>query len=221
MRTTITLRDLTAEKIENEEYKDSIPEFYTLTSVVENIPWHLNQSVFNHLVSSFKAMTDIINGEVINDLSPESVKSIRNYLNEDIDSLPISELLKLAALLHDVGKDKTIQHLPNGSTICPGHEAESANRIPEYARVFGLTEDQEKFLHQLVANHDYVHQAVAKTRESDSADENIKLLKEQLGEKYIAICLLSLADMQGGDLRKSNPEEFEKYQEILKYFLEH
>lgn len=56
----IKISEFTIERIQNREFEKLIPEFYELKEIVENNPWHNNDSVLNHTISLLKELEELI-----------------------------------------------------------------------------------------------------------------------------------------------------------------
>lgn len=90
-----------------------IPEFYELKKVIENNNSHHKESVFDHTFSVFDNL-----GKTLRKLNKKN------------------ELLKLAALFHDIAKKETIIINDNGLTSCPGHEDGGLGQSKENIKTF-------------------------------------------------------------------------------------
>lgn len=219
MTTHFNIEEFSSEKLNSGFYQDLLPDIYNLKQVIENGPWHLKQDVFSHTVRVISEMEQILSGSfLLSDLSEEVRTRVEERLNQKIDNLTISQLLKVVTLMHDIGKDVTIVYLADGLAKCPGHEAEGARRIPQYKEILGLTSAQSAFILSMVRDHDYGHQA-AELSLTEGIENSIKRLNNQRPEVFDDLVLFTIADMRGSDLAQSNLQEFEQRQKNLIEFL--
>jgi len=77
---------------------------------------------------------------------------IYHHLLATVDAAPRRPLLRLACLLHDVGKARVRKRLKTGY-VFNGHERISAQMADGVAKRLRLSNHQRKYIHQLVENH--------------------------------------------------------------------
>ncbi|MGE5308218.1 MAG: HDIG domain-containing metalloprotein [Deltaproteobacteria bacterium] len=81
------------------------------------------------------------------------VAGVREYLDAQLSSgRSRSQLLKLAALLHDIGKPKTYRRA-GGKVMFYGHDREGAFICAGIAQRIRLSKEEERFLKRVVALH--------------------------------------------------------------------
>ncbi|MEK7680531.1 MAG: HD domain-containing protein [Patescibacteria group bacterium] len=160
---------------------DLIPEFYDLKNVVENNHWHNHENVFDHSLSVLENLEKMIN----------KIKMRRK------------NLLKIAALFHDIAKKETIV-IQNDFTICPKHEDVGAAKVRGILKRFDLGLNEIEFVASIVKSHGLIH-AILTPGKNNFAKEIARLRKKKI---YRELILLSYADTIGSYLKKTKPAEF-------------
>lgn len=51
---------ITSVDLKNGKFKQILPEFYDLKSIIENNRWHLHQSVFDHVIKVVQGLEQIL-----------------------------------------------------------------------------------------------------------------------------------------------------------------
>ena len=215
----LKLSDITIEKIKSRKLKRIIPEFYRLEDIVENNPWHNQESVFYHTLSVLDNLEKIIRN---------SSKNIKKTLSEIVDINPRRNLLYLAALLHDVGKKETITDLGDRNKGCPGHEKKGAQKTEKILKRFNLSSEESKIVTDIVRNHGIMHDIVGLRckdfkkgagkeyglthavvgLENKDFQREYKHFKKKFSKIYLELILLVFADTIGSYLKKTKPAEF-------------
>jgi hypothetical protein len=119
MKKRIDIASITSSKLRKGEYKSVLPEYYALSLVSENNPWHVNQNVFDHSVAVFVGLEGVLK---LNFLKGIHKIKIQKHLDEKIGKSARKELLIVATVLHDIAKKDLLIKLPSGNTVCPAHE---------------------------------------------------------------------------------------------------
>lgn len=174
-----------------------IPEFYELKNVVENNDWHHKENVFVHTISVLDNLK-----KALRDLNKET----EQFLNKKIDNITRKDLLKTAALFHDIAKSETLIN-SNGSTLCPGHEGRGSIKAKTILRRFKLSDKELKFILSIVKNHGLIHKILSpenKNLQKEFANFN----KRFFHSIYPELILLAFADTKGSYLIKTHPIEF-------------
>lgn len=215
----IKLSDITIQKIRSRELGKLIPEFYRLEDIIENNPWHNEESVFNHTISVLDNLEKIIHN---------SKKSIKQALNKIIDKNSRKNLLYVAALLHDIGKKETIADLGGGVRGCPGHEKKGVQKTKKILKLFNLSPKELKIITDIVESHGVTHdivglgckdfqKGVGKEHslthavvglEDKSFRKEYKDFRKRFSNIYLELILLAFADTIGSYLKKTKPAEF-------------
>jgi len=147
----IKLSEITIKKIKNRELEEFIPELYKLEDIVENNPWHNKESVFDHTMSVLSNLEKIIKN---------SKKGTKQALNKIIEKHSRKDLLKVATLLHDIGKKETIADLGGGARSCPGHEKKGAQKAKKILKRLNLPSKELKIITDIVRNHGAIHDII-------------------------------------------------------------
>ncbi|KPJ55275.1 hypothetical protein AMJ47_00115 [Parcubacteria bacterium DG_72] len=211
--------ELTIKRIKKREFEKLIPEFYKLEEVIENNRWHNRESVFDHTLSVLDNLERIIRS---------SKKEIKQALNKVIDRNSRKNLLRIAALLHDIGKKETITNLGDGVRGCPGHEKKGAQKTRKILKCFDFSPKESKIIIDIVRNHGTIHDIIGlgykdfkrsakKERgltyavtglENKNFQKEYRNFKKKLSNIYLELILLAFADTIGSYLKKTRPAEF-------------
>jgi len=106
----LKVTDITINNLRTGKLRLQLPEFYRLKKVIEINIVHDNQTVFNHTIAVLKNLNRIVND-----------KKASLYLKQTIDGKTKRQLLFVAGVFHDIGKNKSCV-LVGGKTDCPEHE---------------------------------------------------------------------------------------------------
>ncbi len=193
----IKLSDIAIKKIKSKELEKLIPEFYKLENIIENNPWHNEESVFNHTISVLDNLEKIIRN---------SKKEIKQALNKIIDKNSRKNLLYVATLLHDIGKKEAITDLGGGVRGCPGHEKKGAQKTKKILKRFNLSQKELKIITDIVKNHGVTHDMIG--LENKDFQKEYKNFKKKFSNIYLELILLAFADTIGSYLKKTKPIEF-------------
>ncbi|MFH0987875.1 MAG: HD domain-containing protein [Parcubacteria group bacterium] len=188
---------LNVNKIKSGELINIIPEFYELKEVIENNPWHKNETVFDHTISVLTALN-----KVLKNLDSIATK----HLNEQIDGATKKDLLKIATLLHDIAKGETIVKKKDADT-CPGHEAMGAKKAQKILSRLRFTARQVKFICDIIENHSRLHILLASDRDILQRDF-LKFKKRFARSIFVELLLLALADTLPSYAVVTNPEDY-------------
>lgn len=173
-----------------------IPELYELKKVVENNPQHNEEPVFDHTLSVFDNLGKIIRN---------SGKEIKKTLDKIVDKNSRENLLKVAVLLHDIGKKETITKFDE-IRQCPGHETKGAKKAEKILKRFNVSKKEHKIIADMVKNHGLIHD-ITTPNNKDSRREYGNF-KKKFSNIYLELILLAFADTIGSYLKKTKPAEF-------------
>ncbi len=155
-----------------------LPEMLVLKKFVENNPGHIKQNVYDHSLKTLKAMR----------------------------RLSRNKFMRLVALVHDVGKAKTMEK--NGSQISYPNHDKAGTRIIASLNL-GLPRKQHSLAVRMVGNHliaFYSKNFVVEIRRKSRG-----FAREQM--------LLAIADLKGGDEYRISPRGFNRKLKLFKQAL--
>ena len=190
-----------------------------MKEIVENSPWHDEEPVFDHTLSVLGNLEKIIRN---------SKKEIKLVLNKIIDRNSRKDLLRLAALLHDIGKKEKMVDLGAGVRGAPGHEQKGGQKVGKILKRFNFSQKESKIIIDIVRNHGVIHdiiglgckdfqKGVGKEHslthavvglENKNFQKEYKNFKKKFSNIYLELILLAFADTIGSYLKKTKPAEF-------------
>ena len=122
-------------------------------------------------------------------------------------------LVRLAALLHDVGKANTVKTAPDGNVTFYHHEVVGAETVRKIAKRFNLSNKQTDKLFSLVRWHMF-------TVSEHQTDSAIRRFIKNVGMENIEdIMALRMGDRLGGGTQTETSWRMEKFQQRLKQVL--
>lgn len=124
-----------------------------MDTAVENNPWHIHQTVWDHTVAVLAAASQIADGTwpVLPDRG--TARAIQRHCSEAIETVSRGDILRLCALFHDVGKPATLVRDSDGSTSCPGHAAVGADALQVDRHKLPVSDSEFDLLRSLVVLH--------------------------------------------------------------------
>jgi poly(A) polymerase len=141
-------------------------------------------NVWGHTLLTFKNVEALISGF-------ERNPRIWDYLNQEISSgRSRSQLLKLAALLHDVGKPRTFR-IEKGKVQFHGHERVGASLTGAIAVRLKLSNEELRLLKRIVFMH--LRPGYLVTNPALTAKAKFRFFRDA-GEEAGAVLILALAD---------------------------
>lgn len=195
----ISIDKVTVSAILGGSLKSIFPELYRLNEVVESQDWHDDQSVFDHSIKTAQAIDSIAEFDF---LESEARQFLRNYLDEMIGTHTRLELLKFAALFHDIGKNETLYHKPNGDTSCPSHAVIGGIDIAIILTRVTLSHDERIYIRKLIAEHLLPSDIIEVGINNKTLDRQILRRIEKCCAGYtIEAIVLSYADWLGCQVR--------------------
>lgn len=213
----LNILSVTSKSLKEGALRGILPEYYDLSSAVENNPWHKNQNVFDHVVGVFDGLEKVLMFEFLDKNSRDKINSI---LQEKVEKHSRREILIFAAILHDIAKSLTlIRNEKTGMTTCPGHEMIGSYLSAEMGRRFGLRNKSLHHLQMVVLYHGFVHEILTLSIRKGTPKKYFDLFKNMISNNYIELLILAYADMLGSDLPKVNPQEFSQREELIKSIL--
>ena len=208
MQQPLSLSSFTPGAITSNEFVDVLPEYYKLSEIIESQGWHDDQTVFDHSIESAKALEEIAR---FNYLSEEDRATLVGYLNGRREAQTRLDLLRLATLLHDIGKLISLQHNAEGNTSSPSHGIIGEWVAQPIVDKFDLTDVEKKFVLGLISDHLVPSDLIEMSINNDTAPSDVlQLLYANRPESTIELLLLGYADWLGCDVRESICAERDK-----------
>ncbi|MGE5196959.1 MAG: HD domain-containing protein [Deltaproteobacteria bacterium] len=138
-------------------------------------------------------------------------KEIQGYLHEVIsaDRKRLS-LMKLAALLHDIGKPKALRH-KGKKTIFHGHERIGADITEEIIRRLKLSNDELQALHKMVFWH--LRPGYLGDSETVSSRAKFRYFRDT-AQEGVSTLLLSIADQRSTRGRLTSEEDRARHERV-------
>lgn len=208
MQNSLSLTSFTSEAIVNNDFIDTLPEYYRLRDVIESQGWHDNQTVFDHSIESAKALETIVGFDYLQDQDKETLV---DYLGGRLESHTRLDLLRLATLLHDIGKLVSLQRNAEGSTNSPSHGIIGEWVAKPIVDRFAISDAEKDFVLGLVSDHlvpsDLIEMSI---NNGTTPDEVVELLYANRPTSTVELLLLGYADWLGCDVRESIRDEREK-----------
>jgi len=159
------------------------PEIKKMRGIGQGPYHHLD--VEQHTLESIKQLEEILKGIK----NPD----IREYLSLDISSgRKRYSLLKLAALLHDIGKPKTLRKI-KGRTTFHGHERVGLDIAKGIFKRLKLSNDEAYSLHKMILWH--LRPGYLADTENPTARAKFRYFRDA-GIEALSILILSLADQR-------------------------
>ncbi len=120
--------------------------FLKLKDVVENNPWHDNETVYDHLLKTYNIARQQIKGEFIE--NKEAKKLFLEFVNSEFENTKLSDIMLITAILHDCGKllyykegeiEKSLRHVNElGIVRMPGHEYFGSTIVINFLKDTGI-----------------------------------------------------------------------------------
>lgn len=177
-----------------ETYKeDLIGSLEHLTDLVEDSKYHQEESVFDHTLMVYENIADLTKQD-----------SLKHYFSQKVGRFQRGDLLEIAALLHDIGKEDTMDVNEHGDTTAHYHQRASADNLGQY--VLGFNQEERDYISDVVGNHMRVLHFGLCADEMAKPEKVLAKLENKLGENAIDILVHTIADTQGS-VRRSDYQE--------------
>ncbi|MGV9001368.1 MAG: HD domain-containing protein [Candidatus Saccharimonadaceae bacterium] len=207
MQPLLSATSFTPEHILGNDFINALPEYYTLNDIVESQDWHNEQTVFDH---SIKCATELEEITKFAFLPVQEREQIVAYLNGKVELHTRLELLRLATLLHDIGKHVSLHHNAQGNTASPSHGLLGEWIARPVVDKFDVTDNEKNFVLGLISDHLVPSDLIEMSINNHTPYQNVvMLLQENRPDTMVELLLLAYADWLGCDIRAVVREERE------------
>ena len=198
----ILIKEIATERVRDELFKllesDNAYEGIILLREVD-----LLKEVLPELEACFGIVQEGPKHDRVYDIGEHSLLTLKFTPSND-------SLVKLAALLHDIGKKNTVKKDKEGNVTFYNHEIEGGKRILEIAKRFNLSKKQTDKLYKLVRFHMF-------TIDENQTDSAVRRFIKNVGlENLEDIFSLRVGDRLGGGTPTKTSWRMEKFQERIK-----
>mgnify|MGYP001558283385 CR=1 FL=1 len=201
----LNVKKVTADSLASNEFLESIPEVYSLRNTIENNSWHIKHNLFDHTVRVLKNLDRILSLKSIDNHIKEVV---RKSINNKIDKHSRKDLLRITAILHDIGKPISLTEDSSGITYCTAHEVIGASLISNFSKRFLLSKCEESYVKRLVEYHSLIIDIQTQIIAKGKKNYYFNIYNDLIGNLRLELLLLHYADLMASDPDKTNPEEF-------------
>lgn len=186
------------------------PEMLTMADTEQN--YHHAVNVWVHCLTTLEALERILDnpGEI-----PEDIRNpLFIRLKKGLGRCPRSrqDLLKWAALFHDIGKTKTKSQRPDGRITFYGHDRAGVDIITDMAVRLALGKKEILLVERLVALH--MRPLQLYTLKQVSPKAHFRLFRD-LGNEAIEVLLLAWADLEAKVTFRGSREELADYRQFI------
>ncbi|TYT22695.1 CCA tRNA nucleotidyltransferase [Dictyoglomus thermophilum] len=190
---------------EMEEY-NVLREIFPELSEMKNIPWSEphHENPLEHSITTLYVLEELFYN--IDKIFPSIKKELEKYFSEKLFSeFTKKETLKLASLLHDIGKSKTYSIDENNLVHYYGHSKVGSEMLEEIAERLKLSNKELSFIQKIIRNHMYLIDFI-KNQEINP----IHKLISRVNEDVPSLIFLFISDQIAIKRTFENKEYFEK-----------
>lgn len=175
----------------------------------------LRQGPYHHLDVWGHSLETLKNLELVFRFFKRNTQ-ICSYLDSDISSgRKRKELLKLAALLHDIGKPKTMR-LEKGKLKFYGHESVGSRMIRDIGQRLKLSNEEIRILRQIT----FCHLRPGYLADLSPVTPRAKFrFFRDTGSDAVSILLISLADQRATKGALTTPQSRRKHERLIHNFI--
>ncbi|MCX5705005.1 MAG: HD domain-containing protein [Candidatus Omnitrophica bacterium] len=178
------------------------PELKSMRGIGQGPYHHLD--VWQHTLESLRQM-DLLFKQTKNE-------EIKAYLEEIISAeRKRRAVLKLAALLHDIGKPKALRY-EEGKTIFHGHEWMGIKPTEEIAKRLKLSNDEISVLRKIVRHH--LRPGFLADHEVLTSRAKFRYFRDA-GNESVSTLLMSIADQRATKGPLTTPESRAKHEKVV------
>jgi hypothetical protein len=177
------------------------PYFKKQKKVIENNPYHNNESVYDHAVKTKDIAAREVSGEFIQ--SDEARQIFRQFTREDFYGVLKKDILVITALLHDIGKifsfreeDATSSIIIriNQTTFLSGHEYLGSLIVDKVTSDLDLPIEVVKQITDLVRLHDTFTANYFSERKQWGIEQLVNDIKSQAEGLYKEVLFIRYCD---------------------------
>ncbi len=181
-----------------------IPEIKPMRRIRQGLHHHLD--VWNHSLETFKHLEAILN-------KAKDANTMSSYIAEEVSAgRSRYELIKLAGLLHDIGKPGTLS-VKRGKVSFHGHERLGACMCEKIGIRLKLSNEEIRCLKQIVFSHlrpGFLADAPLLTRRA-----RFRFFRDT-GSEALSVLLVSLADQRATKGRLATRESRQRHERLIK-----
>lgn len=167
----------------------------------------LLQIILPELEQCFGIMQEGPKHDRVYDIGEHSLLTLKHTPSSD-------PLVLLVALLHDIGKVKTVRTTQDGNVTFYGHDVVGGKEILKIAKRFNLSNKQTDKLYRLVRWHLF-------SVSEDQTDSAVRRFIKNVGlENITDMIALRIGDRLGGGTQKAVSWRMKKFQERIKQVLQ-
>lgn len=185
-----------------------------MKGVEQNFYHHFD--VFEHTIEAVRCVETVLRFD--DPVTSEFAGVLNDFIRREIvGGRPRFALLKLAALLHDIGKPLTKETRPDGRITFIGHDKAGTDLIEPYLEYLHLSRHEVQYINTVVAGH--LHPGFLDPDQA-SLPKSIFRYFDSHDEIGIDIVLMSLADRMATRGPMSTPELVERHNRIAVILLD-
>jgi putative nucleotidyltransferase with HDIG domain len=193
---TIDLKQISVVAIKKGLLSNAVPELYELKNTIENNGWHNKENVFDHTLSVLDNLDTILS---------KTSEKIKKILSNKVERNTKAELLRAAALFHDIAKPETLKE-SRGFTSCKNHELLGSKKAERILKRFNLSEKEARRVVTVIKNHDLFHKLLPTS--STDFESKLENYRKKFHEIFPELIFLSYADTLTSYRAVTNPKEF-------------
>ena len=214
---TNILSQISADSLQAGGLATVLPEYYQLSAIVENSPWHLNQSVFDHSVKVMRSFEEIMRFEF---LPENSRKKAISYFATEVLGMSRLNQLKTVVLLHDIAKPLVFKKNPDGTAGCsPLHEALGAAMVGNFQQRLELSDAVAVRVRQMILLHGTISEFLNISLEKNDKVTFFKLFEKLSDDLTNELLCFIFADIMGSDLKTSSLQAYEERISLIQSWL--
>lgn len=193
-----------------------LPEVAALQGIRQSAPHTFD--VFEHTLHCVEELVKIQARDYVEIANGELAAELGSHFNQVISGDRMrGPLLRLAALLHDIGKPETLSVDDEGNIHFYEHEMRGAKMAGDILRRLRFSNDEIEIVTRTIEHHLRPPQLARAAKVSNRA---VYRFFRDTGDEGIEICVLSLADSRGKSALSLEPDKDEILRKMLANLLE-